>query len=60
MKTRHFWRALALLLCAFSFIGCSNNDEEGRKVTNYKELVLTAENPKGYIIGAIKKKLKEL
>lgn len=49
-----------MLLCAFSFIGCSNNDKEGRKVTNYKELVLTAENPKGYIIGAIKKKLKEL
>lgn len=42
MKTRHFWGALALLFCAFSFIGCSNDDEEeGKKVTDYKELVLT-------------------
>lgn len=41
MRTKHLWRALTLLLCALSFIGCSNDDEEGRKVTDYKELVLT-------------------
>ena len=46
MKTRHFWGALALLLCAFSFIECSNDDEEDRKVTNYKELVLTVASKK--------------
>ncbi len=33
---------LTLFLCTFSFIGCSNNDEEkGRKITDYKEYVLT-------------------
>lgn len=42
MRTKHVWRALTLLLCVFSIIGCSNNDEEeGRKITDYKELVLT-------------------
>lgn len=54
MKTRHFWGALALLLCSFSFIGCSNDDEEeGKKVTDYKELVLTVASKKipGIIMG---------
>ena len=46
MKTKHVWGALALFLCAFSFIGCSNDDEEGRKVINYKELVLTVASKK--------------
>lgn len=46
MKTRYFWGVLALLLCAFNFIGCSNDDEEGRKVINYKELVLTVASKK--------------
>ena len=46
MKTIHFWGVLALLLCAFNFIGCSNDDEEGRKVINYKELVLTIASKK--------------
>ena len=48
MKTRHFWGALALLFCAFSFIGCNNDDEEkvGKKVTDYKELVLTVASKK--------------
>lgn len=41
MRAKHLCRSLTLLLCAFSFIGCSNDDEEGgRKVTKYKELVL--------------------
>ena len=46
MKTIHFWGVLALLLCAFNFIGCSNDDEEGKKVINYKELVLTIASKK--------------
>lgn len=46
MKTRFFWGALTLFLCAFSFISCSNNDEEGRKITDYKELVLTVASKK--------------
>lgn len=41
MKNKIFLGALTLFLCAFSFISCSNDDEEGRKITNYKELVLT-------------------
>ena len=28
MRTKHLWEALALFLCAFIFIGCSNDDEE--------------------------------
>ncbi len=46
MKTRYFWGALAMFLCAFCFISCSNDDEEGRKVTDYKELVLTVASKK--------------
>ena len=42
MNTRNLWGILTLFLCAFSFIGCSNDEEEeGRKITDYKELVLT-------------------
>lgn len=32
---------LTLFLGTFGFIGCSNDDEDGRKVTDYKEIVLT-------------------
>ena len=47
MRTKHLLGALALLLCSFSFIGCSNDDEEeGKKVTDYKELVLTVASKK--------------
>ncbi len=46
MKTRFFGGALVLLFCIFSFISCSNDDEEGRKVTDYKELVLTVASKK--------------
>lgn len=31
MRTKHLLGALALLLCSFSFIGCSNDDEEEGK-----------------------------
>ena len=37
---------LMLFLCAFSLISCSNEDEEGKKVTDYKELVLTVASKK--------------
>lgn len=47
MRTKHLLGALALLLYSFSFIGCSNDDEEeGKKVTDYKELVLTVASKK--------------
>ena len=46
MRTKHLCSALIFFLCAFSFIGCSNDDEEGRKVTDYKELVLTVASKK--------------
>lgn len=35
-----------LFFCAFSFISCDDNDEEGRKVTDYKEYVLTVASEK--------------
>lgn len=47
MRTKHLLGTLALLLYSFSFIGCSNDDEEeGKKVTDYKELVLTVASKK--------------
>lgn len=47
MKTRNFVGALTLLLCASVFFNCSNDDEEEeRKITNYKELVLTVASKK--------------
>jgi hypothetical protein len=47
MRIKHLLETLALLLYSFSFIGCSNNDEEeGKKVTGYKELVLTVASKK--------------
>lgn len=47
MKTRNFVDALTLFLCAFVFFSCSNDDEEEeRKITNYKELVLTVASKK--------------
>ena len=46
MRTKYLWGALTLFLCAFSFISCSNDDEEGRKVINYKELELTVASKK--------------
>ena len=47
MKTRNFVGALTLFLCASVFFSCSNDDEEEeRKITNYKELVLTVASKK--------------
>ena len=44
MNTRNLLGILTLFLCAFSFIGCSDDDEEkeeGRKITGYTERILT-------------------
>lgn len=40
MKTQKL-EILILFLCIFGFIGCDNKDEEGEKVTDYKEYSLT-------------------
>ena len=40
MKTKEL-EILILFLCIFSFTSCDNEEEEGRKVTGYKEYVLT-------------------
>lgn len=45
MKTQKLG-ILILLLCIFSFIGCDNDDEEGKKVTDYKEYALTIASEK--------------
>lgn len=37
---------LMLFFCAFSIISCDDNDEEGKKVTDYKEYVLTVASEK--------------
>ena len=42
MNTRNLLGILTLFLCTFSFIGCSDDDEEeGRKITGYTERILT-------------------
>lgn len=46
MKTKHLLRILMLFLCAFSLMSCLKDDEEGRKVTDYKEYVLTVASKK--------------
>ncbi|WP_410074084.1 DUF4377 domain-containing protein [Alistipes putredinis] len=37
---------LILFFCTFSFISCDDNDKEGRKVTGYKEYILTVASEK--------------
>lgn len=39
MKTKNLLGIL--LLFTFTFISCDKEDEEGRKITDYKEYVLT-------------------
>ena len=39
MKTKNLLGILLLFI--FAFIGCDKEDEEGRKITDYKEYVLT-------------------
>lgn len=41
MNTRNLLGILTLFLCTFSIIGCSDDEEEGRKITGYTERILT-------------------
>lgn len=41
MKTKNLFGILLLFLFTFIFISCDKEDEEGRKITDYKEYVLT-------------------
>jgi hypothetical protein len=41
MKTKNLFGILMLFLFTFTFISCDKEDEEGRKITDYKEYVLT-------------------
>ena len=45
MRTKELG-VLILFFCVFSFISCDDNDEEGRKITDYKEFVLTVASEK--------------
>lgn len=41
MKTKNLFGVLMILLFTLSFISCDKEDDEGRKITDYKEYVLT-------------------
>lgn len=41
MKTKNLFGILGLFLCASCFMSCLEEDGEGRKITDYKEYVLT-------------------
>ncbi len=46
MKTKGSIGLLMSAFCTFCFISCDNNNEEGRKITDYKEYVLTVASEK--------------
>lgn len=46
MKTKSLLGIMTLFLCTFSFMSCDNDDEKGRKITDYKEYVLTIASKK--------------
>lgn len=46
MRTKHLWGTLMWFLFVFTFISCDKENEEGRKVTGYKEYVLTVASKK--------------
>lgn len=46
MKTKSLLGIMMLFLCTFSFMSCDNDDEKGRKITDYKEYVLTIASKK--------------
>ena len=46
MKTKSLLGIMTLFLCTFSFMSCNNDDEKGRKITDYKEYVLTIASKK--------------
>lgn len=41
MKTKNLVGMFMLFLLTFTFISCDKENEEGRKITDYKEYVLT-------------------
>lgn len=41
MKTKNLFGILMLFLFTFAFISCDKEDEEGKKITDYKEYILT-------------------
>ena len=46
MKTKSFLGILGLFLFVVSIISCDNDDEQGRKITDYKEYILTIASKK--------------
>ena len=46
MKTTKLLGILILFFCTFGFISCSNDEKEGRKITDYKEYALTVASEK--------------
>lgn len=62
MKTKNLFGILALFLCASSLMSCLNEDEEGRKITDYKEYVLTvaSEMKPGVIYSEGREGLREV
>lgn len=62
MKTKNLFGILTLFLCASSLMSCLNEDEEGRKITDYKEYVLTvaSEMKPGVIYSEGREGLREV
>lgn len=46
MRTKSLLGILGLFLCIFSITSCDNDDDKGRKITNYKEYILTVASEK--------------
>lgn len=46
MRTKSFLGILGVFLFVFSFISCDNDDEQGRKITDHKEYILTVASKK--------------
>lgn len=46
MKTKKTLELLSLFLCIISIISCGNDENEGRRVTDYREYILTVASAK--------------
>lgn len=46
MRTKYLFGLNLILLCALGFVSCGNEEEEGRKITDYKEYVLVVASKK--------------
>lgn len=46
MNTTKLIRILLVFLCSISIVGCDDDENEGRKVTDYKEYTLTVASKK--------------